>query len=117
MAVALVFKLASACKYTSSQEAGLGEGRCASGAMQGKRVTRGRTLRQRRIPGDDLRCAGEIKPGGCQRWHVQCLADVAGGIRPIRMLVEERAARRKKEQSSAGKHRQRAACYASSENG
>ena len=85
--------------------------------MQGEGIAWRRVLRQRGIPGDDLRRAGEIKPGGCQRWHVQCLADVAGGIRPIRMLVEERAARRKKEQSSAGKHRQRAACYASSENG
>ena len=96
MAVAPALKLASACKYTSSQRAGLGGGRCASGAMQGKGIAWRRVLRQRRIPGDDLRRAGEIKPGGRQRRHVQRLADMAGGIRPIRMLVEERAARRKK---------------------
>ncbi len=45
--------------------------------------------------------ADKVKPGSRQRRHVQRLADVAGGIGPIRMFVEERAARRKIEQRGA----------------
>jgi hypothetical protein len=73
----------------------LSGGRCAPGAMQRKGIAWRRVLWQRRIPGDDLRSPDQIKPRGRQRRHVQRLADMAGGIGPIRMLVEEGAARRK----------------------
>src|SRR5260370_21145829 len=117
MAVALAFKLASTWKYTSSQEVRLGGRGCAPGAMQRKRIPRRCVLRQRRIPSNDLRGAGEIKPGSCQRRHVQRLTDMAGSIGPICMLVEQGAAGRKKEQRGASKHRQRATRHSSSENG
>ena len=74
-------------------------------------------LWERRIPGDDLRRADEIQPRGRQQRHVQRLADMAGGIRPIRMLVEQSAARGKKEQRGASQQRQRAAHEHSSEDG
>ena len=87
--------------------------------MQGKRIARRYVTRQRRIPGDDLRRADEIKVCGHQRRHVQRLANVAGRVGPvrIRMLVEERPARREIEQRSASQHRQRAVCGRPSENG
>ena len=73
-------------------------------------------LRQRRIPGDDLRRVDEIESGRRQRGHVQRLADVAGGIGPLLMFVEDRAARGKIEQRGASQQRQRAAPNRSSEN-
>ncbi len=76
----------------------LGGGRGASGAMQRKGIAWRCVLRQRTIPGYDLRLADEVQPGSRQRGHVQRLADMARGIGPIRMLVEERAARCKIEQ-------------------
>ena len=48
---------------------------------------------------------------------MQRLADMAGRIEPMRMLVEKRAARRKKEQRGASKQRQRAARNCPPENG
>ena len=84
--------------------------------MQRKGIAWRCVLRQRRIPGDDLRRADEVQPGGRQRGHVQRLADMAGVLRPIRMLVEERTARRKEQQGSAGHQRHRAAHSGSSEN-
>jgi len=47
---------------------------------------------------------------------VQRLADMAGGVGPISMLVEERAARGKIKQRDANQHRQRAAHSSRSEN-
>src|SRR5712664_3083682 len=94
-----------------------GDGRCAPGAMQREGIAWRCVLRQRRIPGNDLRRADKVKPGSRQRRHVQRLADVAGGIGPIRMFVEERAARRKIEQRGASQQRQRVAHNRSPENG
>ena len=74
-------------------------------------------LRQRSIPGDDLGRADEVQPRGRQRRHVQRLAHMAGGIGPIRMFVEERAARRKIQQRRKGQQRQSAVHASSSENG
>ena len=73
-------------------------------------------LRQRRIPGDDLRRADEVQPGSRQRRHVQRLAHVAGSIGPIRVLVEKGAARGEKKQRGASQQRQRAAHNGSPEN-
>ena len=73
-------------------------------------------LRQRRKPRDHLRRADEIQPGSRQRRHVQRLADMAGRIGPIRMLVEERTARGKIDQRRTSYQRQRAAHLASPEN-
>jgi hypothetical protein len=91
-------------------------GRGAPGAMQGEGIARRSVLRQRRISGDDLRRADDVKARSHQRRHVQCLADVAGRIGPIRMLVEECAARRKIEQRSTSQHRQSAVYSRPSEN-
>ena len=85
--------------------------------MQRKRIARRCVLRQRRIPDNDLRRAGEVQPGSFQRGHVQRLTDMAGGVGPIRMLVEERAARGKIQQRGASQQRQSAAHNRSPENG
>src|SRR6266849_5146230 len=74
-------------------------------------------LGQRRIPGDNLRRADKVKPGSRQRRHVQRLAHMAGGIGPLRMLVEEGAAHGKIKQRGASQQRQRAARNRSAENG
>lgn len=66
-------------------------------------------LRQGKVPGDDLWRAYEVEPGRRQRGHVQHLADMAGGIGPIRMLVKERTARGKIKQRNATQQRQRTA--------
>ncbi len=73
-------------------------------------------VRQRRKPGDNLKRVGKIQPGSRQRRHVQRLADMAGRIGPIRMLVEERTARGKIDQRRTSYQRQRAAHLASPEN-
>ena len=84
--------------------------------MQGEKIAWGGVLRQRRKPRDHLRRADEIQQRSRQRRHVQRLADMAGSVGPIRMLVEERAARCKIEQRSASQQRQRAAHSHSPEN-
>jgi hypothetical protein len=85
--------------------------------IERKRISWRRVLWQRGVPGDDLRCADEVQPGSRQRVQVQRLANVASRIGPVGMLVEERAARRKKEQRGACENRQRAAYSGSPENG
>ena len=84
----------------------LSDGRSAPRAMQTEGIAWRNVLWQRRIPGDEFRCAGKIKPRSRQRRHMQRLANMAGGIRPVRMLVQQRSARRKKEQRGAGQQRQ-----------
>src|SRR5882762_3357217 len=84
--------------------------------MQRKGIAWRCVLRQRRIPGDDLRRAGEVQPGSRQRGHMQRLADMAGGIGPIRMMVEERPACGKIKQRDASQQRERAAHSSTSEN-
>src|SRR5713226_2988210 len=84
--------------------------------MQRKGMAWRYVLRQRRIPSDHLRRADQVQPGSRQRRHVQRLANMAGVLRPIRMLVEERTARRKIEQRGASQQRQRAARNRSPEN-
>jgi hypothetical protein len=79
----------------------LSGGRSAPGAMQREGIARRYMLRQRRIPGNDLRRADKIKPRRRQRRHMQRLANMAGRIGPICMLVEQGAARCKIEQRSA----------------
>ena len=86
----------------------LSGGRGAPGAMQREGITRRYVLWQRRIPCDDLKRADKVKPRCRQRRHMQRLANMAGRIGPIRMLVEQGAARCKIEQRSASQKRQRA---------
>ena len=94
----------------------LSDRRRASGAMQREGIARRHVLRQRRKPGDNLKRAGKIQPGSRQRRHVQRLADMAGRIGPIRMLVEKGAARGEIKQRRTSYQRQRAAHHASPEN-
>jgi hypothetical protein len=85
--------------------------------MQGKRIAGCSVLRQRRIPANDPWGAAEVQPGRRQRRHVQRLADMASGIGPIGVLVEERSARSEIQQCSASQQGQRATYNRSSENG
>jgi hypothetical protein len=73
--------------------------------MQRKRIAWRGVPRQRRKPSDDLRVAAEVYPGRSQHRHMQRLADMASRIRPIRMLVKERAACREIEQRNASQQR------------
>jgi hypothetical protein len=50
----------------------------------------------------------QVQTRGGQGGHVQRLANVASRLRPIRMVVEKRAARGKVEQRHATQNRQRA---------
>jgi|ERR1700736_2931247 len=49
-------------------------------------------LKGRGIPRNNYRCRREIQYCRSQRRHVQCLANVAGILMTIRMLMRERAA-------------------------
>ena len=117
MAATLAFGRASAGKYTYNLGVELRGGRSAAGAMQGKRIAWAGVLRYRRKPGNDLGSAAEVQPGRCQRRHVQRLADMASVIGPLRVLMEERSARRKIAQCNASQQRQQAARDRSPENG
>jgi len=100
-AVTLAFNKAGARKYTSSQgEKSGGGGRCAPGAMQREGIAWRRVLRQRCIPGDDLRRADEIEPGSRQRRHVQRLADMAGIVGALGVPMGQRRAKREVQQSA-----------------
>ena len=67
------------------------------------------------MPSNRFRCGDEIERRRRQRGHVQGLADMARGIGPVRVFVEERAARCKIEQCHASQYRQRALRRRSSE--
>jgi hypothetical protein len=101
MAVMLAFSKDSERKYTSSQGEESGDGRCATSAMQREGIDRCCVLRQRTITRYDLRLAYEVKSSNRQRGHVQGLADMAGGIGPIRVLMKESSACGKIEQRGA----------------
>jgi len=60
--------------------------------MQGKRIAWSCSRRERRIPSDEFRRAAQIQPRRGQRRRVKRLANVAGGIRPWRMLVRQHRA-------------------------
>ena len=66
-------------------------------------------LRERCIAGDQLGSGNEIERRRGQHRHVQRLADVAGGFRAARMMVEQAAARRKIQQNGASQYSQRTA--------
>ena len=84
--------------------------------MQGKRITRCRVRRERGIPGNLPRCADEIERRRRQRRHVQRLANMAGGVGTLGVLMKEAAARGEIQQRGAGQYRQRALRRRSSEN-
>ena len=86
---------------TIGLETELRGGRGAPGAMQRKRIARRQMLRDRKRPGDNLRRADEVQWGRRQRRHVQRLANMAGGVRTLRVFVKETAARRKIQQRGA----------------
>jgi hypothetical protein len=85
-------------------------------AVQRKRIARRSMLRQRSISGDQFGRGNEIERRSGLHGHVQRLADVASVFRPIRMLVEQAAARREIQQHGASQHGQRPAHVCPSEN-
>jgi hypothetical protein len=60
--------------------------------MQGERIQRRNTIRQRSVPGDLLCFGDQIQRSGRQGRHVQGLANVAGSFRPTGVLMDERSA-------------------------
>ena len=77
--------------------------------MQRKGIAGRGMLRQRSIAGDQLGSGNEIERSRGKHRHVQRLANVAGGFRTARMLVEQAAARRKIQQNGASQDSQRTA--------
>ena len=77
--------------------------------MQGKGIARSRMVRERRVPGDRLRFGNQVEWRSRQRRQMQRLANVASRVRTIRMLVQQSAARREKQQRGACKQRQHTA--------
>lgn len=76
--------------------------------MKRKGIRLSEVLRQNRVPGNLLRVRNQVYAVGGQGGHVQRLANVASCLRPIRMVVEKRAARGKVQQRHAAQNRQRA---------
>jgi len=74
--------------------------------MQRERIAWRNVLRKRKIAGDELRCTNKIKARRGQGRHVQRLANVASGVGTIRVMVQERAARRKVQQRGKSQQRQ-----------
>ena len=70
--------------------------------MQRKRIARSCRQRLREIPGDDYGRAIEVQSSCCQRGHVQRLANMARSVRTLRVLMEQGAAKSKKQQRCAG---------------
>lgn len=79
--------------------------RGAPGAMQRKRIARSCVLRERKMPGDELRRADQVKRGRRQRRHVQRLANMASRVRTLGMFVQEAAARREIQKRGASQQR------------
>jgi hypothetical protein len=61
-------------------------------------------LGERKKPCDKLDAVAQLKPGSCQRGHVQRLADMASRVRPVGVLVKE-TARRKKQHGGTSQQR------------
>jgi len=61
------------------------------------------------MAGDQLGSGNQVERSRGQHRHVQRLADVAGGFRAARMLVEQAPARRKIQQNGASQDSQRTA--------
>jgi hypothetical protein len=76
--------------------------------MQRNGIRWDRVFWEGRMPCDLLRLRNQVEAGSGQGGHVQRLANVASRLRPIRMVVEKRAARGKVEQRHATQNRQRA---------
>src|SRR5215469_1370174 len=94
----------------------LDDGRCAGSAVERKRLAHHEVLWQRGIPGHRLEDRTEAQPGRCERGHVQRLAEVAGGVRAVAMLVKKRSACREKQQGGASKHGERRSSVATHKN-
>ena len=77
--------------------------------MQRERIARRVVLRERRIPGDELRRRDEVQRRGCQHGHMQRLADMASVFRPAGVLVEQASARGEIQQCGTRQHGHRAA--------
>jgi len=84
--------------------------------MQRKRIARRGTPRERRISRDYLGDSDKVQCRRGQHGRMQRLADVASGFRPVRMLVQQAAARREVQQHSAGQHRENPVRPGASEN-
>jgi hypothetical protein len=74
--------------------------------MEGNGIRWDCVFRERRVPRHLLDFGNQVQAGGCQRGHMQRLANVASRLRPIRMVVEKRAARGKVQQRHATQNRQ-----------
>jgi hypothetical protein len=59
--------------------------------MKRERIERGRIFRKNGVPGQLLRLGDQIQGRSRQRRHVQRLANVAGSVRPIGVLMERAA--------------------------
>lgn len=77
--------------------------------MKGERISWRRVLWRGRIPGNEYRRGAQTEAGGRQSRHVQGLAEMAGGVRTIRVLMKNGGPNRKIQQSSARQQRHRAA--------
>lgn len=77
--------------------------------MKGKRISRRHVLWRGRIPGNEYRRGAQAQARCRQSRHVQGLAEMAGGIRTIGVLMENGGPNREIQQSSARQQRHRAA--------
>ena len=76
--------------------------------MKRKGIRLSDMLRKRRMPRDLLGFWNQVQARGGQGGHVQRLANMTSCLRPIRMVMEKRAACGKVEQLHATQNRQRA---------
>ena len=74
--------------------------------MESKGIGWGRRFRKGGVPPDLLRFGNQFDRRGSQRGHVQRLADVAGGLRPAGVVMQERAARGEIQQRYAAEYGQ-----------
>ena len=72
-------------------------------------IARRSVLGERRKPCDELKNVAEVQPRSGQRWHVECLAGVAGPIGAVGMFMEKRSARSKIKKRGKSQERQSAA--------
>ena len=77
--------------------------------MEGEGIVWRGVPRRRGIPGDDYRRMAKGQPRRCQGRHVKNLAEMAGDIGAMRVLVKYGGANGKIQQSSASQQRHGAA--------
>ena len=78
--------------------------------MQRERIERRSIFRKDGVPSHLPRFWNQIQGRSRQRRHVQRLANMAGGLRPTAVLVDESSASSKIQERNAAQHGQRALC-------